>query len=333
VRIVDSLYRAIGLTSPSDVEDAAAERLRTRLSDDPMDMFVASVADGLHDRPRGEVMRVMTSADVPEKWPRDRDMRWAAVAQGARDMSLRFEYLAKAGAVDASLEGEVKKTIMDTASRTFDGSGLLGAHVSRTQMGVSENIRRILRDGESADRVSADNARALIEKPDARAEAILAQQTQEFVRPVVEGEGREQWLREATRVQLAMARKGMLSPKAVVELAMSTADNGPSYPGRVMPIDRGVDQTLGARRMTIEQETGVVREGRRPMPSMDFSRMGHGRPSAPGAASGPMHPRGTGADVVDRLVVAHGDTTMPPPAPAPMRLRSMAAMAAASQSR
>lgn len=330
---MDSLYRAIGLTPPSDVEEAAAERLRTRLSDDPMDRFVASVADGLHDKSRREVVRVMTSAGVSDKWPRDRDMRWATVAEGARDMSLRFEYLAKAGAVDSSLEKEVKKTIMDTAARTFDGSGLLSAHIGETQMGVSENIRRILRDGESADRVSADNARALIEKPDARAEAILAQQTQEFVKPVMEGGGREQWLREATRVQLAMARKGMLSPEAVVDLAMSTADNGPSYPGRVMPIDRSVDQTLGARRMTIEQETGVVREGRQPMPTVDFSKMGHGRPSVPGAAPGLIHARSAGADPADRLVVGRGDAAMPPPAPAPMRLRSMAAMAAASQSR
>lgn len=330
---MDSLYRAIGLTPPSDIEEAAAERLRTRLSGEPMDRFVASVADGLHDKSHREVVRVMTSAGVSDKWPRNSDMRWATVAEGAKGMSLRFEHLAKAGAVDPSLEGEVKKTIMDTSSRTFDGSGLLSAHISETQMRVSDNIRRILRDGESANRVSADNARALIEKPDAKAEAILAQQTQEFVKPVMEGEGRRQWLREATRVQLAMARKGMLPPKAVVDLAMSTADNGPSYPGRVMPIDRNVDQTLGARRMTIEQETGVVREGRQPMPTVDFSKMGQRRPSVPGAAPGLTHARATEADSADRLVAPRGDATMPPPAPAPARLRSMAAMAAASRSR
>lgn len=298
-----------------------------------MDRFVVSVADGLHEKSRRQVMRVMTSAGVPDKWPNDGDMRWAAVAKGARDMSLRFDHLAKIGSVDPSLQGEVRKTIMDTASRTFDGSKLLSTHIGETQTGVSDNIRRILRDGESAERVSADNARALIEKPDAKAEAILARQTQDFVKPVMEGEGREQWLRDATRVQLAMARNGMLPPKDVVDLAMSTADNGPSYPGRVRPIDRGVDQSLGARRMTIEQETGVVREGRQPMPTMDFARIGQGRPPAPGASPGLMHARVAEVDSVYRPVAARGDATMPPPGRAPARLHVMAAMAASSQSR
>lgn len=300
--IFDPLRRAVGIATAAEIEKAEAERSRMVRSGDPSDRFGVAFANAvghLDAKSANAQSKAVRESDV--EWPSDPHLRWNAAARiGARYgrdlIGRRLSTTADPALAEAVNAHALGEAASEMGQRRYDAHSRTSVEDVLRQKadGITDAVHAYISYG----RVSETNARAqttaLAYVPNEAIEARLRKDVSEFM-PGPAGVDRQEWIMEATRTRMAMARQGLLSPAATVQAALDARDVTQMRLGAIATIDRETaDKASPDERMSMldatRRETFILTYGS-PVPGRDATSKDAvllGVPSSGRKASVPM---------------------------------------------
>jgi len=261
----DPLRRAIGIPTDGDLQSARSERERMTKSEDPSDRFGAAFGDILQDLSAKEAnirSRAVQRSDT--EWPSDPQLRWQAAAKIGRKYGQDLTNRRLAGVTDPGLAQAINAralaeaaTAMSRSKYNADDQIALEDVLESRSRDITSSVHALISFGRAAELNARAQADALEHSPNKAVEDRLAHDVSEFM-PGPERAERGQWLMEAFQTRMAMAQKGLLSPKATVDAAIDARTIANMKIGPIAMIKR-----RDAEQASPEERSAMVKAAKR----------------------------------------------------------------------
>jgi hypothetical protein len=230
---LDPFRRALGVSTPEEIDAARREREATEASAEPRDLFAAAAAvrvAGMDQARAAQDLHALADGE----WPADRDVRWTVAASAARRMA--DDALARpVPNMDPELGRATTRRALVEASMMLADPGTRegpARTLETSTAAVRDDVLAFMSYGTAAERNAAGHARAASSDPEAARR--LGRDVAEFL----PASGDRGWTLKAARVRLAMAQGGLMDPDRTVEAAVEAAQSGAAEQGALMPCDR-----------------------------------------------------------------------------------------------
>ena len=233
---LDPFRRAFGMPTPEETEQALVDQAHLRASREPRDVFATSVADLAARMPASQTSQVVQSL-AGREMPGDETMRWKETSVAA--LKLADETIARPVAnMDPALGQATARRALTESAMIMRAPGPVESaeHVlARSVRDVRDDVLSFMSYGRAAEHNAAEQTRHIRDMPGA--EAGLRKDVAEFLESP-QGEADDAWTLRATRMRLAMAQTGLLSPDRTVEAAVEASQMGTPEQGPLAAYDR-----------------------------------------------------------------------------------------------
>lgn len=250
---LDPLRRVIGLPTPDERKAAIREQKRMRASTDERDLFATAVADRILKAAPGHASRVLNALEAQDL-PQDPDLRWIDAASMAFRVADTLVAKPVANMDPALGRATSRRALLEATMYLTSPGHAYGAdeELSRSCRDVREDVLAFMSYGKATEANAATQTRLMGRV--SGAEEGLRRDVAEFLQ-APSGPADDSWKLRATRMRLAMAQTGLLSPERTVEAAVEATQMGPQEQGPLAPYDRSVaaNADLRTRRTMLAQ--------------------------------------------------------------------------------